>query len=174
MNLIFRMLRLLLRRNKLEKLTPLDISHSYITVWPLDCDFNLHLTNSRYPALLDLARTQYLMQINALTKFLGGGWKSVLSSQSISFIREIKPFSKVDITTQVLYWDRKYCYIEHKFLVADKLHAKALARVAFIKGRRVRAYEKLLAELDDNCSINSPEVTVQVTAWLNFLESKKA
>jgi acyl-CoA thioesterase FadM len=174
MNLIFRMLRLLLRRNKLEKLTPLDISHSYITVWPLDCDFNLHLTNSRYPALLDLARTQYLMQINALTKFLGGGWKSVLSSQSISFIREIKPFSKVDITTQVLYWDRKYCYIEHKFLVADKLHAKALARVAFIKGRRVRAYEKLLAELDDNCSITSPEVTEQVTAWLNLLESKKA
>ncbi|MBL4799652.1 MAG: thioesterase family protein [Oleispira sp.] len=174
MNLIFRMLRLLLLRNKLEKIAPLDVSHSQIKVWPLDCDFNLHLTNSRYPALLDLARTQYLMQINALSLFLGGGWKSVLSSQSISFIKEIKPFSKVDITTQVLYWDRKYCYIEHKFLVADKLHAKALARVAFIKGRRVRAYEKLLSELDENCLIQSPAVTEQVAAWLSLLESKKA
>jgi acyl-CoA thioesterase FadM len=174
MNLIFRMLFLLLRRNKLEKITPLDISHSYVKVWPLDCDFNLHLTNSRYPALLDLARTQYLMQISALSMFLGGGWKSVLSSQSISFIKEIKPFSQVEITTQVLYWDRKYCYIEHKFLVADKLHAKALARVAFIKGRRVRSYEKLLSELNEDCLIQSPPVTEQVTAWLSLLESKKA
>lgn len=172
MNLIFRMLFLLLRRNKLEKITPLDISHSYVKVWPLDCDFNLHLTNSRYPALLDLARTQYLMKIRALSMFLGGGWKSVLSSQSISFIKEIKPFSQVEITTQVLYWDRKYCYIEHKFLVADKLHAKALARVAFIKGRRVRSYEKLLSELNEDCLIQSPPVTEQVTAWLSLLESK--
>ena len=173
MNLIFRMLYLLLRRNTLEKLSPLDISHSHVKVWPLDCDFNFHLTNSRYPALLDLARTQYLVQINALSMLLGGGWKSVLSSQSISFIKEIKPFSRVDITTQVLYWDRKYCYIEHKFLVADKVHAKALARVAFIKGRRVRAYGKLLLELDASSSIQSPEITEQVTALLNLLETKK-
>lgn len=168
------MLRLLLRRNQLGNLAPLDISHSDIRVWPLDCDFNLHLTNSRYPALLDLSRTQYLMQINALSKFLGGGWKSVLSSQSISFVKEIKPLSRVDITTQVLYWDRKYCYIEHKFLVAGKLHAKALARVAFIKGRRVRAFGTLLAELDENQLIDSPEMSEQVVAWLSLLETKKA
>ena len=168
------MLRLLLKRNQLDKLAPLEISHSHIRVWPLDCDFNLHLTNSRYPALLALSRTQYLMQINALSKFLGGGWKSVLSSQSISFVKEIKPFSRVDITTQVLYWDRKYCYIEHKFLVAGKLHAKALARVAFIKGRRVRAFGMLLTELDEGHLIDSPEVSEQVTAWLSLLETKKA
>ena len=124
--------------------------------------------------MLDLSRTQYLIQINALSKFLGGGWKSVLSSQSISFVKEIKPFSRVDITTQILYWDRKYCYIEHKFLVAGKLHAKALARVAFIKGRRVRAFGKLLMELDEGQLIDSPEVSEQVTAWLSLLETKKA
>ena len=74
----------------------------------------------------------------------------------------------------MLYWDRKYCYIEHKFLVADKLHAKALARVAFIKGRRVRAFDKLLTVLDESSSIQSPDETEQVTAWLSLLESKKA
>jgi len=103
---------------------------------------------------------------------VGGGWKSVLSSQSISFIKEIKPLATVDITTQVLSWDRKYCYIEHKFLVGDKLHAKALARVAFIKGRRVRAFDKLLIELSD-AEVESPAESQQVTAWLQLLESKK-
>lgn len=174
MNLIFRMLRLLLLRKRLSKLSALDISHVSIRVWPMDCDFNLHLTNARYPALLDLARTQYLIQLDALGKFVGGGWKSVLSSQSISFIKEIKPFAKVDITTQVLYWDRKYCYIEHQFLVAGKLHAKALARVAFIKGRRVRAFDKLLKELNEKSLIESPRESEQVLAWLELLETKKS
>jgi acyl-CoA thioesterase FadM len=174
MNLIFRLLRLLFLRNRLPGIEALEVSHTQIQVWPMDCDFNLHLTNSRYPALLDLARTQYLIQIKALSKFVGGGWKSVLSSQSISFIKEIKPFAKVDITTQVLYWDRKYCYIEHKFLVADKLHAKALARVAFIKGRRVRAFDKLLTELDETLKVESPVETDQVIAWLQLLETKKS
>ncbi len=173
MNLIFRLLRLLLLRNRVPRIDALEVSHTQIQVWPTDCDFNLHLTNSRYPALLDLARTQYLIQIQALSKFVGGGWKSVLSSQSIAFIKEIKPLAKVDITTQVLYWDRKYCYIEHKFLVAEQLHAKALARVAFIKGRRVRAFDKLLIELDDLNLVQSPAESEQVVAWLQLLETKK-
>jgi acyl-CoA thioesterase FadM len=173
MNLIFRMLCLLLFRNRLPRIEVLELSHTQIKVWPTDCDFNLHLTNSRYPALLDLARTQYLIQIDSLSKFIGGGWKSVLSSQSISFIKEIKPLAKVDVTTRVLSWDRKYCYIEHQFLVADKLHAKALARVAFIKGRRVRSFDKLLIELDDASIVESPVESEQITAWLQLLESKK-
>lgn len=173
MNLIFRILRLFLLRKKLDSLTPLEVSHLTTKAWPLDCDFNLHLTNSRYPSLLDLARMKYLLQINAFSMFVGGGWKSVLSSQSIRFIKEIKPFSTIKITTQVLYWDRKYCYIEHQFLVADKLHAKALAQVVFIKGRRVRAYDKLLAELDGDYKVQSPEITDQVSAWLRSMENIK-
>ncbi|MFT6113310.1 MAG: acyl-CoA thioesterase FadM [Oleispira sp.] len=174
MNLIFRTLILLLFRNRLPRKEALETIHTLIKVWPTDCDFNFHLTNSRYSALLDLARTQYFIQINALPKFVGGGWKSVLSSQSISFIKEIKPLEKVDIETRVLSWDRKYCYIEHRFLVANQLHAKALARVAFIKGRRVRAFDKLLIELKDTSAIESPAQSEQITVWLQLLEAKKA
>ena len=173
MNLIFRMLRLLLLRNRLPRVEALEVCHTRMRIWPTDCDFNMHVTNSRYPAILDLARTQYLIQIDSLSKFVGGGWKSVLSSQSISFIKEIKPLAKVDVTTQVLNWDRKYCYIEHKFLVEGKLHAKALARVAFIKGRRVRAFDKLLIELNESSIVQSPAESEQVAAWLQLLETKK-
>lgn len=173
MNLIFRMLYLLLFRKQLPRIEALELSHTRIKVWPTDCDFNFHLTNSRYPSLLDLARTQYLIQINSLSKFIGGDWKSVLSSQSISFIKEIKPLAKVDITTQVLSWNRKYCYIEHQFLVDGQLHAKALARIAFIKGRRVRSFDKLLMELDHGSTAESPPESEQVRAWLQLLERKK-
>ena len=173
MNLIFRMLRLLLRRNKLPIISPLETVYTQIRVWPLDCDFNLHLTNSRYPSLLDLARTKYLMQLNSLPLLFSGKWKSVLSSQTISFIKEIKPFEAVEITTRVLSWDRKYCYIEHRFLVNNKVHAKALARVAFIKGKRVRSFDKFLAEVDENNVIESPNQPEQVTAWQQLLVANK-
>jgi acyl-CoA thioesterase FadM len=172
MNLIFRLLRLFLKRNTLPEISALDVSYTQVRVWPLDCDFNMHLTNSRYTSLLDLARIQYLIQLRSLPKFIKGGWKSVLSSQSISFLKEIKPLSKVDITTQVLYWDRKYCYIEHRFLVSDQLHAKALARVAFIKGGRLRAFDKLLAELGEKKVMASPSETRQISVWLKLLDLK--
>lgn len=173
MNLIFRLIRLFLQRKKLPLISPLDTTYTAIRVWPLDCDFNFHLTNSRYPSLLDVARTQYLMQLKSVKKFISGGWKSVLSSQTITFYKEIKPFSAVEISTRVLCWDRKYCYIEHRFLVADKLHAKALARVAFIKGKRVRSFDKLLAELDEKNVIESPSETEQVVSWQQLLINQK-
>lgn len=167
------MIRLLFKRKKLPTISPLETVYTNIRVWPLDCDFNLHLTNSRYPALLDLARTKYFMQLNSLSQLFSGSWKSVLSSQTISFIKEIKPFDSVEITTRVVCWDRKYCYIEHRFLVADKLHAKALARVAFIKGKRVRSFDKLLLEVDENNVIESPSQPEQVIAWQTLLLNNK-
>ena len=175
MNLIFRLLLLLIRSRRLPELAPLDCGQFDFKVLPTDCDFNLHLTNSRYTSILDLARTQYLMQVGAGQAILRKGWVAVLSGQSISFTKEIKPFAKVAVTTQVIYWDRKYCYIEHKFLVDGHIHARALARVVFIRARRVRSFDKFVEFIKpDSEPIHTPEISAQVAALQVLLEVKKA
>jgi hypothetical protein len=80
---------------------------------------------------------------------------------------------KVDIETRILSWDCTFCYIEHRFWVADQLHAKTLARVVFIRGQRIRAFYKLLIELNDRTAIESPAKPEQITAWLQLLETQK-
>ena len=96
----------------------------------------------------------------------------------MSFIREIKPFAKVVVEGRVVYWDRKYVYTEHRFLVDGKLHCKTLARVAMIRGNRVRSFDSLLKAIDvynDEPEGNYEAMTpsAEVTAKINLLNAKR-
>lgn len=174
MNLILRLLLLLLRSRQLERIEPQAESDFQFRVLPTDCDFNLHLTNSRYTSVLDLARTQYLMQVGAGKAILLKGWVAVLAGQSISFFKEIKPLAKVTVKTQVIHWDRRFCYIEHKFLVKGQVHARAIAKVVFIRARRVRSFEKFMAFIRPELPASqAPEATPQVEAFKQLLAVKK-
>lgn len=135
---------------------PLKVFKREFRVMPWDCDMNIHLTNARYPQQLDLARTEFFLQIGSGLLFAHKGWRTVLASQTITFIREIKPLAKVTIESQVLYWDAKYFYIEHRFLVAGKLHAKSLARVAVLKMGKVKPFDSFLRAVANYHNLHSP------------------
>src|SRR5690606_41950307 len=72
---------------------PCSTLFPYTTLFrsPWDCDLNVHLTNGRYPQWLDLARTEFFLRIGAGPLFVRFGWRSVLASQTLTFVREIKP-----------------------------------------------------------------------------------
>ncbi|WP_419811066.1 thioesterase family protein [Bacterioplanoides sp.] len=154
---------------------PLGIRQHEFWVMPWDCDLNLHLTNGRYPAWLDLMRTRYFIELGATPLFIKQGWRSVLASQTVTFIREIKPFAKVQVTSELLHWDRKYLYLEHKFLVAGQLHAVAIARVALLQGGRVRSLSAMLDVIHGNTrQFDAPSIPDHIQAKIDLLEAQKA
>lgn len=126
---------------------PLKPFHYSFRVMPWDCDINIHLTNGRYPQRMDHARTDFFLRIGGGLLFAHKNWRSVLASQTITFIREIKPFSLVDIESRVLYWDAKYFYMEHRFLVNGRLHAKTIARIAMLKMGKVKSFDSFLSAI---------------------------
>lgn len=151
---------------------PMAIHHRKMRVWLNDCDINGHMTNARYPSFVDLTRLLYFLQVGAWQRFVKEKWVIVLSAQTMTFIKEIKPFAQVDIETKLLCWDRKYFYFEHKFKIDGVLHAKALARCAAIKGKRVRAFDQFLTA--GGYDIESPQIPPQVQAWIALMDAKKA
>ncbi|MFY9178165.1 MAG: thioesterase family protein [Venatoribacter sp.] len=155
---------------------PDGVFKHHFRVMPWDCDLNFHLTNARYPQQLDLARTNFLLKIGTAWLFAKMGWRSVLASQTLTFIREIKPLSEVTIETQVLSWDRKYLYMENRFMVEGRLHAKALARIAVLKNGRVLPFGDMLRDvakvhkLDEAKLPQSPSTTpAQAQAMIDLL-----
>src|SRR5690554_6596328 len=126
---------------------PNQVFHHKFRVMPWDCDLNIHLTNARYPQQLDIARTRFLLEIGTAWLFFKMGWRSVLASQTLTFIREIKPFALVDVESRILSWDRKYFYMESRFLVEGKVHAKAIAHIAMIKNGRVSSFTNMLIDV---------------------------
>jgi len=102
------------------------------------------------------------------------GWRSVLASQTITFIREIKPLACVEVESQVLHWDRKYLYMEHRFMVAGRLHASAIARIAMLQGGRVRAFSRMLQAIHgEQQAFEAPQIPPQVQAKIELLDAKK-
>lgn len=165
---------LMLQNPWAETQSPLTLSSHTFRVMPWDCDLNLHLTNGRYPVWLDLVRTRFFIEIGASHLFIKQGWRSVLASQTVTFIREIKPLAKVQVTSEVLHWNRKYLYLEHRFLVDGKLHASALARVAMLRGGRVRSFSSILEAIHGKQQpYEAPEVPLHVQAKMDLLDAKK-
>lgn len=174
---LFRYLRLVL--TQAPAIHPTETWSLSFRVMPSDCDFNLHMNNVTYHAWLDVVRTDYARRLGAFKLFTKHGWASVLSSQSITYIREIKPFSRVDVTSRVIHFDHKYVYIEHNFYVGDTLHAKAIARVAFLKRRKVHTLNDFLNDRHTLLAlpdVNLPEIDnppSTVAAKIALLNAKR-
>ena len=86
----------------------------------LECDYNLHKSNSTYFSDLDVARAHLLACLMRLgitqagKKFTSQGkgpFGVILGGVACNFRREIKPYEAVDIYTRVLSWDRKWLYL---------------------------------------------------------------
>lgn len=169
---------MLLRRPWANKKAELAVYHHHFRVMPWDCDLNFHLTNGRYPQWLDLARTEFFLRIGAGPLFVRNGWRSVLASQTITFVREIKPFEPVDVESRILHWDKKYFYMEHRFMVRGRLHAKALARIAMLKQGKIRSFGSMLQTIarrdkPDAVQPEPPPAPLEVLAKIELLGAKR-
>lgn len=65
MNLWFRLLLMLLRRPWRKPVGGLDTTVVKMRVWPLDLDFNRHVTNGRYFTMADVGRMDYVLRSGA-------------------------------------------------------------------------------------------------------------
>ncbi len=173
MNLYFRLFYLLfwtIARNKKSQ-SLLDTSHYNFRVLPLDVDINLHLTNSRYLALMDLARTWMMSEAGIFKQLLKKKWLPIVSSTEITFIKDLKPWQKCTIESKIIAWDDKYFYIQQRFVSAGKVHAIANLKGLFVHKRKVLSTDALL-ELTGT-EKQSPTMPQYIKHWQEMLAAKK-
>ena len=179
MNLHFRLLAMLVvrwwraRKGQRDPLSenPLLTTRKPFRVWPHDCDMNIHLTSSRYLALMDLCRVDWLLALGVGRILLKKRWKFVVNAQEITYIREVKPFCRFDIKSRVLGWDEKYFYVEHRVVRKGKLHAIAHVRAACLERGQVITMGKMLN--DCGFSLESPPLPEAISLWRGLLDHKK-
>ncbi|WJG36189.1 uncharacterized protein FOBCDRAFT_206840 [Fusarium oxysporum Fo47] len=86
---------------------------------PMECDFNLHKSNSTYFTDLDVSRA-YLSGILFGPLFLKGlnGQRCnlIVGAVACSFRREIKPYRAYETWTRIASWDDKWIYMVTHFV----------------------------------------------------------
>lgn len=95
-----------------------------------DLDFNMHVNNARYLAIMDLGRFDLLLRAGIFWKFTFDGYFPVVGSESIRFRKSLHLFEKFDLITQIECWDDKDLYISHKIYRGDDFVAEG-----YVKGR---------------------------------------
>lgn len=172
MNLYFRLLLLFYRikRNKLyqELLEEVEIEYRAL---PSDCDINMHLTNSRYLAFMDLARTWMTERLGLFNVVMKRKWFPIVNANAITYIKDIKPFQKFTVVTQLVGWDHKYFYIKQTFKSERGLHAVAYVRGVFKKKGGIVSVEEMLDAA--GFKGEAPELHEEIKHWKEMLECKK-
>jgi acyl-CoA thioesterase FadM len=125
-----------------------DVSTCNFRVMPWDCDPNMHMTNSRYFTYMDYGRFWRLFQLGIFRQMIfKNRWMQMAVSQEITYIRDIEPFEKFEIRTQLAGWDEKYLYVVQDFYGKKGLCAKAMVRGLYVHNKKPVPLESILALL---------------------------
>jgi acyl-CoA thioesterase FadM len=164
MNLWFRLIRIFLSGIFAPHVAWDTPTQVYFRVWPTDLDINLHMTNSRYLALMDLGRTNLLLQ-SGLWKFIRQEKLApVIAGSLVRFRRPINLFERITLTTQVIGWDAKWMFIEHRLERNGELACQAIVKGVFV-GKAGSVSPAVIAKgLGQDAT--SPPLPGWIEAWL--------
>ena len=131
MNLWFRLLLMLSRRPWRIPVPGLATPVVHLRVWPLDLDFNRHVTNGRYFTLADVGRMDYVLRSGAFRVALRHRALPIVGDVWGKFRRELKLFERFEIHTRMLGWDDKWSFVEHRFVKDQRVIGVVVMRGLF-------------------------------------------
>ena len=135
MTLIFRTLQVLIGARFKPRITDATQAQRLtFRVLPTDLDFNLHMNNSRYMAIMDVGRIDLLIRSHLFQETRKIKAMPVLSTAAMRYRISLQPFQRYELETRLVCWDEKWLYIEHRFIISDGPKAGAVAAIGLVKG----------------------------------------
>lgn len=114
-----------------------NVSRLHLRVLPTDVDLNVHLTNSRYPQLMDIGRMDMLVRSGTGQAMHKAGINPVLVESNLAFKRDLPLGVRFTLETRVVGRDRKALVIEQRFLVGDAVHAIGTVKMVCVRQGKV-------------------------------------
>lgn len=165
MNLWFRLLLMLFRRPWRKPVDALGTTVVRMRVWPLDLDFNRHVTNGRYFTLADVGRMDFVLRSGAFRVALRLKALPIVGDTWGKFRRELKIFQTFEIHTRMLGWDEKWVFMEHRFLREGRVIGVVVMRGLFRSNKGPVPPLELVREI--GTTQPSSELPAWLTAWSN-------
>jgi acyl-CoA thioesterase FadM len=163
MNLWFRLLLMLLRRPWRKPVGGLDTTVVKMRVWPLDLDFNRHVTNGRYFTMADVGRMDYVLRSGAYKVALRHKAFPIVGDVWGKFRRELRLFEAFEIHSRMLGWDDKWVFVEHRFMRKERVIGVVMMRGLFRSAKGLVDPQEFIAEM--NLAPQSPPLPDWLSAW---------
>ena len=103
-------------------------------VLPHDMGFRDHLPNYRYLSFIELNVTHWLIACCHQKGIKTLDW--VIAMQEMVYLKEIKFLDKMTLNSQLVGWDKKYVYFEHRFFVKDQLMSVGMTKFVLMNKKQ--------------------------------------
>lgn len=163
MNLWLRMLWYLLTAATRKPVRPLDPTTLGMIVLPNDLDINGHVNNGRYFTLCDIARVDLARRTGILAVAKRLKAMPVVGDAMARYRRDLKLFHRFEIQSQVLGWDHRWVYIEHRIMQMGRVCVLIVVRGGF-KSKTGLVHPADLAEALGLQAV-SPKLPTWVIGW---------
>lgn len=139
MNMFVRLVILGIKMRLGRKLDLLGTGRTRFRVRPTDLDVLGHMNNGVYFSIFDLARVDLMTRSGLFAQLNKNGWYGVVTTQTGTFRRSLKPFRRFEIDTRIIGWDDRHLYFEHAVTCGGKLTTSAVIQVRFLSrsGERI-------------------------------------
>lgn len=137
MNLWFRLIGLTAKQpwKQAKRVAGTDVIVTKMRVWLTDLDINRHVTNSRYFAMADIARTDFTFKTGAHKV----AWKHkampIVGDTWGKFRKELKLFQKFEVHTKLIGWDEKWFFMQHQYKRNGRVVGMVVVRGLFRSGK---------------------------------------
>ncbi len=180
MNLYIRMILWLVKLLDRKKIGVMDTSILRCHVWPNDLDFNMHMNNGRYLTIMDIGRLDLTFRSNMLQKAIKNNYAPVLGSVQMRYRIPLLCFQAYDLESRLICWDKKWAYIEQRFVLAKGPKAGAVAAIGMVKGsfydtkNKSTVSPEQIITLIGRTDLKSPPMPEHFKAWAGAENSLKA
>ena len=165
MSLILRYLYTILNAFRRPAMSPLEESSLFLRVWPpFDLDPNLHLNNGRFLSLMDLGRMDLVVRSGMGRSLWKHRWRPLVASAVVRYRGSLNPFQKFELRTRIAGWDEKWFWIEHRFMLGERLVAVGAIKGLFRGPEGNVPTEQVLLENGETGTV-SPELPNWLKAW---------
>ena len=135
MNLYLRLLLVWLRNLAGSRRHYSHTTRSWFRVLPHDLDAFGHMNNGRYLQIMDVARTEWMLQTGVAGAIRENRWAPILGGGVIRFRHSLKLLQQYRVRTRLLGWDHRWFYLEHCFADnRDRCVAVGVTRAAMRDG----------------------------------------
>ena len=164
MNMFLRLVVVFLRSRLRGPAGALGPCRTPFRVRPTDLDPLGHVNNGVYFTLFDLGRVELMLRSGLYRRFNRQGWYVVVTAETGTFRRELRPFRRFDLDTRVLGWDERHLYFEHRVVSGGRMSTSAVIQVRFLArdGERI-APERVVGLLPN--APTRPELPEWVAEW---------
>jgi acyl-CoA thioesterase FadM len=164
MNMFLRLIVVVVRARLRGQAPTLGAGRIPLRVRLRDLDPLGHMNNGVYFSIFDLGRIDLILRSGMYARFTQRGWYAVVTAETGSFRRELKPFRRFDLETRVIGWDERHLYFEHRIVSGGRLATSAVVQLRFLSrsGERIEPGQVMALMPDEP---TRPDLPTWVADW---------